>query len=103
VEIQAYNNAAYLPDTRSGAETIEVNEGAIVRAAHMSMDSNLLDRRFRDLNAFQQYPAPLTMQAHLQMDPEKSKTTSLSGDNGRALAQNQYKSIPGLRTCIFFR
>jgi len=43
------------------------------------------------------------MQAHLQMDPEKSKTTSLSGDNGRALAQNQYKSIPGLRTCIFFR
>ncbi|XP_052845630.1 uncharacterized protein LOC128258177 isoform X2 [Drosophila gunungcola] len=58
VEIQAYSNAAYIPETRSMAETIEVNEDAIVRAAHMSMDSNLMDRRFRDLNAFQQYPAP---------------------------------------------
>ncbi|XP_020815922.1 uncharacterized protein LOC110189973 [Drosophila serrata] len=63
VEIQAYNNAAYsnaayVPDNRSTAETIEVNEDAIIRAAHMSMDSNLMDRRFRDLNAFQQYPAP---------------------------------------------
>ncbi|XP_017095920.2 uncharacterized protein [Drosophila bipectinata] len=58
VEIQAYNNAAYVPDNRSSAETIEVNEEAIIRAAHMSMDSNLLDRRFRDLNTFQQYPAP---------------------------------------------
>ncbi|XP_017122379.1 uncharacterized protein LOC108142826 [Drosophila elegans] len=58
VEIQAYNNAAYIPETRSTAETIEVNEEAIVRAAHLSMDSNLMDRRFRDLNAFQQYPAP---------------------------------------------
>ncbi|EDV39755.1 uncharacterized protein Dana_GF10173 [Drosophila ananassae] len=58
VEVQAYNNAAYVPDNRSTAETIEVNEEAIIRAAHMSMDSNLLDRRFRDLNNFQQYPAP---------------------------------------------
>ncbi|XP_017048580.1 uncharacterized protein LOC108093147 [Drosophila ficusphila] len=58
VEIQAYNNAAYVPETRSMAETIEVNEDAIVRAAHMSMDATLMDRRFRDINAFQQYPAP---------------------------------------------
>ncbi|KAH8295831.1 hypothetical protein KR018_010783 [Drosophila ironensis] len=56
VEIQAYNNAAYVPDNRSTAETIEVNEEAIVRAAHMSMDSNLQGRRFRDLYNFQQYP-----------------------------------------------
>ncbi|KAH8380394.1 hypothetical protein KR009_010438 [Drosophila setifemur] len=58
VEIQAYSNAGYVPDTRSMAETIEVNEDAIIRAAHMSMDANLMDRRFRDINAFQQYPAP---------------------------------------------
>ncbi|XP_001354075.2 uncharacterized protein [Drosophila pseudoobscura] len=58
VEFQAYNNAGYMPDNRSSAETIEVNEQAIVRAAHMSLDANLMDRRFRDINAFQQYPAP---------------------------------------------
>ncbi|XP_060652877.1 uncharacterized protein LOC132789112 [Drosophila nasuta] len=58
VEVQAYNNDAFLPDTRSTAETIEVNEEAIVRAAHMSRDANLMDRRFRSIDAFQQYPSP---------------------------------------------
>ncbi|EDW70629.1 uncharacterized protein [Drosophila virilis] len=58
VEVQAYNNEAFMPDTRSTAETIEVNEEAIVRAAHMSRDANLMDRRFRSIDAFQQYPAP---------------------------------------------
>ncbi|KAH8415583.1 hypothetical protein KR222_005624 [Zaprionus bogoriensis] len=58
IEVQAYNNDAFLPDTRSTAETIEVNEDAIVRAAHMSRDANLMDRRFRSIDAFQQYPAP---------------------------------------------
>lgn len=58
IEVQAFNNEAFLPDTRSTAETIEVNEDAIVRAAHMSRDANLMDRRFRSIDAFQQYPAP---------------------------------------------
>lgn len=56
--MQAFNNEAFLPDTRSTAETIEVNEDAIVRAAHMSRESNLMDRRFRNIDTFQQYPAP---------------------------------------------
>ncbi|XP_043648808.1 uncharacterized protein LOC122617150 [Drosophila teissieri] len=72
VEVQAYNNAAYVPETRSMAETIEVNEGAIVRAAHLSMDSNLMDRRFRDLNAFQQYPPP---------NPQQSRPLKQSSQN----------------------
>lgn len=58
LEVQAYTNDAYMPETRSTAETIEVNEEAIVRAAHMSRDANLMDRRFRSIDAFQQYPAP---------------------------------------------
>lgn len=58
VEVQPFNNEAFVPDTRSTAETIEVNEDAIVRAAHMSRESNLMDRRFRNIDAFQQYPAP---------------------------------------------
>ncbi|KAM8709304.1 hypothetical protein ACLKA7_016157 [Drosophila subpalustris] len=58
VNVQAYNNDAFLPETRSTAETIEVNEEAIVRAAHMSRDASLMDRRFRSIDAFQQYPAP---------------------------------------------
>ncbi|XP_023163384.1 uncharacterized protein LOC111594357 [Drosophila hydei] len=58
LEVQAYNNDAFMPETRSTAETIEVNEEAIVRAAHMSRDANLMDRRFRSIDAFQQYPLP---------------------------------------------
>jgi len=72
VEVQAYNNAAYVPETRSMAETIQVNEGAIVRAAHLSMDSNLMDRRFRDLNAYQQYPPP---------NPQQSRPLKQSSQN----------------------
>ncbi|ALC44194.1 CG12974 [Drosophila busckii] len=58
IKVQAYSNEAYIPETRSTAETIEVNEEAIVRAAHMSQDASLMDRRFRNIDAFQQYPAP---------------------------------------------
>ncbi|EDV96880.1 uncharacterized protein LOC6556488 [Drosophila grimshawi] len=58
IEVKSYNNGAFMPDTRSTTETIEVNEEAIVRAAHMSRDANLLERRFRNLDAFQQYPEP---------------------------------------------
>ncbi|XP_068148661.1 LOW QUALITY PROTEIN: uncharacterized protein [Drosophila tropicalis] len=59
VEIRGgYNNDVFVPDRSSTAETIEVNEEAIVRAAHLSRDANLLDRRFRNIDAFHQYPAP---------------------------------------------
>lgn len=58
-EITVYTNEAFVPDNRS-LGTIELNSDALSRAARMSTDQSLQDRRFRNLDAFQQYPPPRT-------------------------------------------
>ncbi|XP_030372771.1 uncharacterized protein LOC115622832 [Scaptodrosophila lebanonensis] len=73
VVVQAFSNPGFAPDSPSMAETIEVNEEAILRAARMSNDANLLDRRFRSLDAFQQYP-PANPQSNPTSRPQNQDT-----------------------------
>lgn len=51
----SYMNEAFVPDNRSQG-TVELNQAPIARAARTSTDPSLQDRRFRNINVYEQYP-----------------------------------------------
>lgn len=51
-----FANEAYVPDNSPSENTFSINQDIISRAARMSMDTSLQERRFRNLDNFQQYP-----------------------------------------------
>ncbi|XP_004527025.1 uncharacterized protein LOC101453017 [Ceratitis capitata] len=54
---KVYSNEAFVPDNRSTV-TVELNQDALARAARMSSDISLQGPRFRNVDAYQQYPPP---------------------------------------------
>lgn len=52
-----FANEAYVPDNSPSEDTFEINQEIINRAARMSKDVSFQERRFRNLDNFQQYPA----------------------------------------------
>jgi len=67
----SYSNEAFVSDDRS-MNGVGVDEEALARAARISTYATLQERRFRNINAFQQYP------------PQRANTTSASGTQGTA-------------------
>lgn len=51
-----FANDGFEPDNRSSNNISEINKDIIARAARMSTDVSLQERRFRNLDNFQQYP-----------------------------------------------
>uniref|UniRef100_A0A1L8EIL9 Uncharacterized protein n=2 Tax=Haematobia irritans TaxID=7368 RepID=A0A1L8EIL9_HAEIR len=51
-----FANEAFIPDNTTSEDTIEINQEVITRAARMSKDASFQERRFRNLDNFQQYP-----------------------------------------------
>ncbi|XP_037940309.1 uncharacterized protein LOC119673145 [Teleopsis dalmanni] len=52
-----YTNEAFIPDNVSSV-TLELNQEPLTRAARMSVDVSLQERRFRNIDSFQQFPPP---------------------------------------------
>lgn len=57
ITTKVYTNDAFVPDNRS-VVTVELNQDALARAARMSSDISEMGSRFRNVDAFQQYPPP---------------------------------------------
>uniref|UniRef100_A0A0A1WMC5 Uncharacterized protein n=1 Tax=Zeugodacus cucurbitae TaxID=28588 RepID=A0A0A1WMC5_ZEUCU len=55
ITTKIYTNDAFVPDSRS-VVTVELNQDALARAARMSTDIMSQGPRFRNVDAFQQYP-----------------------------------------------
>ncbi|XP_050337308.1 uncharacterized protein LOC126763644 [Bactrocera neohumeralis] len=55
ITTKVYTNDAFVPDNRS-VVTVELNQDALARAARMSSDILTQGARFRNVEAYQQYP-----------------------------------------------
>ncbi|XP_055845651.1 uncharacterized protein LOC129911763 [Episyrphus balteatus] len=64
-ETTGFDNAAFVVEHRQHKSPVELNEESIKRAARMSTD-NLQERRFRNIDSFEQYPPAKPPQMPLQ-------------------------------------
>uniref|UniRef100_T1PBY8 SecE/Sec61-gamma subunits of protein translocation complex n=1 Tax=Musca domestica TaxID=7370 RepID=T1PBY8_MUSDO len=51
-----FTNEAFVPDNNTPSEDFNINQDVISRAARLSKDVSFQERRFRNLENFQQYP-----------------------------------------------
>ncbi|XP_055913500.1 uncharacterized protein LOC129947090 [Eupeodes corollae] len=65
-----FDNAAFVVEPRQHNKPVELNEESIKRAARMSTD-NLQERRFRNIDSFEQYPPVKVPQLPLQQQPHQ--------------------------------
>lgn len=73
-ETTGFDNAAYMVEQRPHKSPIELNEESIMRAARMSTE-NLQERRFRNIESFEQYPPAKLPQLPLQQ-PQQNLNNS---------------------------